>query len=913
MPDLDYSILGPITVRHMPSGEAIPLADKPELVLGRLLVQPGERVTSERLLADVWDGANDKRNTVQQTVARLRSTLGDAGRAIERDGTGYRLMVSSAAIDAERFRLLARGARDLVTERPQAAHAMLSEALSSWRGPLLGDHAELPWARGAARELEVLRANAEVDLNDVLLALGEYDEVEVAVRRQLQEHELDERRHRQLILALIAAGRNAEATDAYLSANRALVQPGPQLRALRDALGRRELPSRPPVPRRAPRAEGRSDWVLLHARIGAERPWDPGPRGSAVLAVEQAGGDAYPVGDDQLAAIFPGAKAAEEAAVALAGDVRLECRVGVHVGATVPVGEHLLGPGPARCRLLADAAHPGQILVSAAAQARASDREALRPLGRQRYEDLLTDEEAFELPVPDHPDALRLPQTLSRHPHNLPVQSSRFVGRGPEIAGLSRLVAGQELITLTGPGGCGKTRLALQVAARQITSFPDGVWFAGLADLPPGADAEIVATSIASAVGARPVAGEMAADALRRHLSDRATLLLIDNCEHVVDACAGLVADLLAHAPGTCVLTTSIAPLGLGGERVVEVPSMATGVDGDGELPDAVELLLERAGSLPSVKQRDGEVFREAGEICTLLDGLPLAIELAAAQVAQRGLAGLAVEIAAMLEGKRRLASLSSRDPTSAARHLTIEAAIDWGHRLLTPRQQEVFRRLAVFRGSFGLEEAHLVVAGDDVIDVIWTLVRCSMVASQPPIDGVTRLRLRSPIRAFAHERLEEVGETAEIRRRHTAVYGDVAARRAPDLFGAAEDATLRALEADHDNFRAALAHLVAERRAEDALRLVSALWWLWFSHGHFEEGGAWVDAALALDGTPSHSVVRALRAASHLSWWRGAYDATQAYNFRLEACAGAIDDAWGLAWAPMGHGAVLMFPHPDL
>lgn len=919
MSHLDFSILGPLRVRRLPSGDVVELADKPELLLARLLLAPGTPVSPDRLIDDVWDGAA-KSNTVQQTVARLRERLGDdtkPWRTITLNGAGYAFAGPRRTIDAQRFALLARRGRDLVSTRPHAARAMLAEALESWHGPLLDGRGGLPWVTSAARELQALRDNAEVDYNEVRLLLGEHDEVEVSVRRQLIDHELDERRHQQLIRALLGGGRNAEATEAYLAACRALGTPGPQLRDLGAQLGRRG-PATAGARRRPVASTSRAGgWVLLDARLHTEPSLPEPPMGTAVLTIEQAGGEAHPAGADRVAAVFPGSEAAARAAIELASDPRLRCRVGLHAGATVPVGDHLLGPGPARCRLLSDAAHPGQVLVSESARAAGWEGGELVAHGPQRFEDLLDPEDTYELPVSGAPREPRLPRTLSRHPHHLPVQANRFVGRAREIDELSRLLGRRELVTLTGPGGCGKTRLALQLAAHSAAAFADGAWFAGLADVPPGADAEAVATVVAGAVGARQVAGEDAADALRRHLSDRSVLLVLDNCEHVVGACGELVAELRAHAPGTCVIATSIQPLGIDGERVRDVPPMATEGDAEHELPDAVELLLERAGALPSADWRDAAFVREATEVCRLLDGLPLAIELAAGQVAQRGLAGLSTEIGAMLEGNGRLASLSSSDPTRNPRHLTVEATIAWGHGLLGARQQQVLRRLAVFRGSFGLDEARAVVCGpdepDDVVDVVWSLVHRSMIASQPPLDGAPRLRLRLPIRAFAQERLAEAGESAEVRSRHTAVYRDLAMRRAPALFGADEDATLRALEADHDNFRAALAHLIEERRAEEALRLVGALWWLWFSHGHFEEGGVWVDAALALDDTPSQPVVRALRVASHLSWWRGAHEETAGYNARLEATAGAINDTWGLAWAPMGDAAVLMFGQPEL
>lgn len=255
-------------------------------------------------------------------------------------------------------------------------------------------------------------------------------------------------------------------------------------------------------------------------------------------------------------------------------------------------------------------------------------------------------------------------------------------------------------------------------------------------------------------------------------------------------------------------------------------------------------------------------------------------------------------------------------DPDRPARQRTIEATIDWSHRRLSAVERRDLRRLAVFRGTFGVAEAQRLLTADgrDAVAVSGTLgslVECSMVAAAPPLQDAARLRLVEPIRAFALRQLELADEHASARAQHSHVFVGVARDVAPGLFGRDEQVSLERLEADHDNLRAALGWLIESGDGAQALGLIGKLWWLWFSHGHLAEGSQWVRRALDLGGGPSRERVRALRAGSHLAWWQGDYARSYECNVELERCAAEIGDAWGLAWAPMGHGAVELFRDP--
>ena len=309
-------------------------------------------------------------------------------------------------------------------------------------------------------------------------------------------------------------------------------------------------------------------------------------------------------------------------------------------------------------------------------------------------------------------------------------------------------------------------------------------------------------------------------------------------------------------------------------------------------------------------------MLADAERICRALDGLPLAIELAAARGTMSGLAGVAAEVGAMLEGDRPLGQYANADPSSPERQRTIESAIEWSYALLGDDERRVLhdargvsRDLRRDRGpqlaaGYGLDAARVAAA-------LASLVEGSMVAPAAPLEGGVRMRLLEPIRAFALGLLSETGEIACVRERHARLYLQLAAQTAPRLFGPDEQASLSRLEADHDNLRAALRWYVDGGHGTEALRLVGALWWLWFSHGHLQEGGDWARRALAIDDAPSRERVRALRAGSHLAWWRGDFEECAAFNDALQACADAIDDDWGRAWALMGFASLDMFRQP--
>ena len=444
--------------------------------------------------------------------------------------------------------------------------------------------------------------------------------------------------------------------------------------------------------------------------------------------------------------------------------------------------------------------------------------------------------------------------------HNLPVRLSSFVGREHDLREVDRLLGGSRLLTLTGAGGAGKTRLALQVAEGWLERCPDGVW---LAELAPLGDPAEVAQAVAEAVGARDRPGRDLGEALAAYLQPRRLLLVLDNCEHLVGACATLAERLLGAAPGLHVLATSRQPLRIAGEVVWRVPSLS--------LPDprhppardqllryeAPRLFLERAAAVqPGFELRE-DAAADLARLCYRLDGLPLAIELAAARLPVLSVAG----IAARLDDRFRLLVAGSR--TALTRQQTLKATVDWSHELLSPAERVLFRRLSVFAGGCDLESVEAVAAGDgvaaaDVLALFDGLVAKSLVAVVEGPGAAPRGRLLETMREYGRERLAEAGEARGLARRHADWYADLAARAEAGLRAAERPAWLERLEVEHDNLRAALGWLLRHDPL-GALRLAAGLWPFWLWRGYLGEGLRQLRSALAAAREPTAERARAL------------------------------------------------------
>jgi predicted ATPase/class 3 adenylate cyclase len=534
-------------------------------------------------------------------------------------------------------------------------------------------------------------------------------------------------------------------------------------------------------------------------------------------------------------------------------DVRV--RMGIHSGYARRSGDTYVGLDVHRAARIADAAHGGQILLSEATRSLVPGTR-VRSLGEHRLKDLPEPECLYQLLLDDRAAEFPPPRSLAGAGLALPTPPTPIVGREREVDELCELLGLEEMrcVTITGPGGAGKTRLALEVAGRPSLDFPDGVVFVELAAV---SEPALALTAIAHAVGVEESAGSLEA-ALERFLVRRAMLLVLDNLEQVLGA-SPLVARLLAAAPRLKVLATSRVPLRLRGER--EFP--LGGLSGEA----AVALFAERAAAIRPDFAPDGAV----AELCAALDGLPLALELAAARVR-------ALSPEQLLERlSDRLALLAGGPRDLPERHRTLRAAVDWSHGLLDPAAQEALARLGVFSGGFTLAAADAVCHVD--VFALETLAEHSLVRP----DG-DRFRMLETIRAYALERLYERGEADELRRGHAEHFAELAEDAEMRVLRGAEQADwIERVEAEHDNLRAALAWAHEAGETELELRIAGSLRGFWYVRSYLGEGRRWYAQVLAAEG-PQPPVLRAkaLRGAFGLAQRQGRH--AEAERFAVEA-----------------------------
>lgn len=415
-------------------------------------------------------------------------------------------------------------------------------------------------------------------------------------------------------------------------------------------------------------------------------------------------------------------------------------------------------------------------------------------------------------------------------PTNLRPELSSFVGRDEARRDVGKLFGASRLVTLVGPGGVGKTRLATRVAGEMVGRQRDGVWLVELASL---ADADLLAQHVLAALGAPEKAGAPALDLLRAHVAQRQLLVVLDNCEHLSAACASLVRDLLRAAPDMVVLATSREPLGVPGESLWPVPPLTLPAPGDPDLcaSEAVRLFVERATAVDPHFSLSEDTRAAVAEICRRLDGVPLAIELAAARVRTISV----VEIADRLRDRFRL--LVGRDPTAPDRHHTLRAAIDWSYEALSPAEQALFRMVSVFAGGFTLDAAEAIGDGSYVLDDLATLVDKSLVLADRS-GPATRYRLLETLRQYGAEHLAAAGEEPAVRARHLVWACVLAEEAGARLDGPEQGQWLERLGAEEDNLRAALDWAADHPSGDHGLRAAGALWQFWQVRGHHEEGG---------------------------------------------------------------------------
>lgn len=650
---------------------------------------------------------------------------------------------------------------------------------------------------------------------------------------------------------------------------------------------------------------------------------------SAILrdAVTNAGGHEFGTEGDAHFFAFARASDALNAAVegqrALAGhewppDAGVRVRMGVHTGQPERHGDDYVGVDLNRVARIAAAGHGGEVLASdesrTSAEGDLDTSVRFIDLGRHRLKDLVTPEHLFQVVAAGLQEEFPPIRSIDTRPKRLPAQLTTFIGRRQELADVAGLVAGARLVTLTGPGGSGKTRLAVATADRLLPRFEDGVFFVPLAMID---DSERVPDAIASALELREVPEQPMREMLEEHLRDKTLLLVADNFEHVIGG-APVVADLLERAPNVSVLATSRELLRIAGEREFAVPPLPVPetAEANGSLTanPCVQLFAERARSIRPDFELTDEVAHVVAEICRRVDGLPLAVELAAARVRVLSPG----ELLARLDS--RLTELRGGARDLPERQRTLRATIDWSHDLLDAAEQRLFARLAVFAGGWTREAAEAICAGDleiAVLDGLESLVDKSLVSLMADDDGARRFAMLETIREYGLERLEAAGDAPRIRSLHAGFYRDLAESAEPHLTGPDAPNWLARVTAEIPNLRAALRWALDSGEPSDlaaGLRTAGALWRFWQLQGSLREAAEWFEQLLADPRGEALGAARAkaLRGAGGIAYWqndmarsRERYEGSVALYRELDDPAGLAAALNDLGYLPMMSGEV--------
>ena len=703
---------------------------------------------------------------------------------------------------------------------------------------------------------------------------------------------------------------------------------------------------------------------------GSTRRWDADPaamseavaRHDALVraAIEGAGGYVFKTLGDAFCAAFADASAAVVAATVAqraidetdwtaVGGVRI--RAAIHAGAADERDGDYFGPPLNRTARLMGVAHGGQTVLSRAARDLVGDDlpagASLRDLGEHRLRDLSRSEHVFQLVVPGLPDDFPVLLSLGQRPNNLPVETASFVGRERELEALLERLPEARVLTLSGIGGTGKTRLALQLAAAALDDYPNGTWFVELAPL---AAPELVASTVAAVLGVRELPGQTIEAALLDHLADKRLLLVLDNCEHVVEAAARLAEAIVRRCPNVRIVATSREALAIPGEHVFPVPPLGLPASED-DAPasiaaaEGVRLFVERAQAVVPRFDITTDNAGTIAELCRRLDGIPLAIELAAARTRMMS----PTQILERLDQRFQLLTGGSR--TAEPRQQTLRAAIAWSYDLLPTEEQALLQRLSVFRGGWALAAAAAVgadVAEDEwaTLDLLTRLVDKSLVvatetdagirfgmlesvrdfaheaaltmggpdrpaapaarsaSSAPSATSATtgsgaevRFGLSESVRAFAHEAAEAAGTLDGARARHRAYYAALVAELEPHLNSTRGAEALVRFDLEHDNFRAALDTAQGDAAAE-ALRIVALLWRFWELRSILTEGRSRLEHAIAAGGDADRMLRGRVRYGLAVLLMR--LGDPVAARRELDACVADVGD--GLSRAGMRH-----------
>jgi predicted ATPase/class 3 adenylate cyclase len=910
-PPLAISLLGPFSLEV--SGVPLPRlrSRKQEAILALLALRHDRPVERAWLAGLLWPDSAPSQGlaTLRRYLTTLRQLLGpEASRLRSPTASSLMLDLAGTRVDLIAFeRAMARG-----------DPGSLEEAVALYRGALLEGWTE-EWVFQERQPREQAYLESLERLAAAARASGDLPTAERHLRRAVAVDPLRESAQRALMEALAASGNYAGVIQSYRELRLRLhgdlnAEPDAEtqhlFQRLREearsradapvAVGRREAgarsdtssqPAAPTASSPRPRAPAPDSTVtfLFTDVEGSTRLWEqhPEPMRRALAhhddllreAIESHGGEVFKTFGDQFCAVFSAAPAALAAAIAAQRALQAEpweeigplrVRMALHTGVAHQREDDYFGSTLNRVARLLEVGHGGQVLLSRATQELVRDDLAegadLLDLGEHQLKDLTRPERIYQVVHPDLPSQFPPLVSLNRRLHNLPhppsvgTRPTALLGRERQVAELVERLQREEirLLTLTGPGGIGKSRLQLQVAAELLDRYPDGVW---RADLAPLTDPSLVLPTVASALGLQEEPGRPLLPLLTDWLRQRSLLLVLDRCEHLTEACSELASTLLRAGPGLRILASSRQALGLAGEVHCRVPALETpdprtlaparaGAAAAIAHSPAVELFVERAAAIQRSFALTDQNALAVAQICHRLDGIPWMIELAAARVEV-----LSVEqIVARMDDFFRLLTGSSR--------AALRASIESSDALLSEPERVLMRRLSVFVGGWGLEAAEAIGAGDrvaqgDVVDLLTLLVEKSLVLSEDP-GTVVRYRLPEAVRQYGRERLLESGEAAAVQDRHQDYFLKLVERFEIETYGCNGPGWLDRLEAHLDNVRAALDWLVLRQEMPTGLGWTPVLAQFWRLRGPASEGLQRLKQILALPCAQEPSAARA-------------------------------------------------------
>lgn len=864
-----YRILGPLELLDEES-RPVPIGGPRESVLlATLLLGANRVVSSDRLIEALWgeDPPPTASNALQVHISKLRKTLAavGAGGALLTKAPGYMLVTSIGELDAELFERLAAPTG---TEGPDELSSRLGEALGLWRGAVLEGVDAALFGRSDVTRLEELRSTALERRIEADLILGRHASLVGELEGLVRSNPLREQLRGQLMLALYRSGRQAEALRVYTEGREILaeelgIQPSRSLQDLELAILNQSPELRSPQKEFRASSENHPSGTvtLMFTDVeGSTRLWEQVPDAMAEAlrkhddllrsTIERFGGYVFKTVGDAFCAAFSRAKdavsAAGETQRALFAqqwpqDAELRVRMALHTGECEERDGDYFGPTVNRVARLESVAYGGQVVLTRATADIVGDSLSgdfgLRNLGTHRLKDLSRPEEIFELLVQglesDFPPLRSLDNPNMQN--NLPELVSSFVGRASELEDVRAMIDQTRLVTLVGPGGVGKTRLALQVAAELLDGSGDGVWLVELAGL---TEPDAVPVEVARVLGIKEQSGSRLYESLVDALADHFVLILLDNCEHLIGASAKLADVLLRGCPRVYLLATSREALGIDGETVYRVLPLSLPA-ADQEDPssvlgsEAVSLFVERARAHSPEFGLTGESAPVVAHICRRLDGMPLAIELAVARLKSLGLSDLSDRL------DRRFQLLTGGSRSALPRQQTLRAVVDWSYDLLTDPERTLFRRLSVFASGFELRAVEAIcgfrsLEDFDVSVLLGSLAEKSLVVTDA--SGLTiRYRLLETIRQYSAERLAEIDrdEISRLSDLFCDYYVSYVEQAAPTLTGPEQDTETRRLATEYPNIYAAFERLCEDGgRQEPALRLAVALRLYWLGAG---------------------------------------------------------------------------------